>query len=64
LGLTYIGYPLDSPEPKSAQELGEKMVENTVNLCKAAQFDLNQEEVESVRWWLLSQIGKTNGNDL
>jgi hypothetical protein len=63
-GLTYIGYPLDSLETNSAQELGEKMVENTVNLCKAAQFDLSQEEVESVRWWLLSQIGKTNGNDL
>jgi hypothetical protein len=64
LGLTYIGYPLDSASTKSAQELGERMVANTVNLCQAAQFDLGQDEIELVRAWLLSEIGKTSRNGL
>lgn len=62
MGLTYIGYPLDSPDTKSAQELGEKMVANTVNLCQAAQFDLDQDEIEVIRSWLLSEIGRAGRN--
>jgi len=57
-GLYYAGYRLGSHKPETAQKLGEAMVENTFNLCRAAQFELNEKDQELVKEWLLSKIGE------
>lgn len=55
-GLYYIGYRLGANGKETPQALGEKMVENTISLCRAAQFELNDDEKEMVRQWLLGAI--------
>ncbi len=55
-GLYYAGYRLGSHKPEVPAKLGEVMVENTVNLCRAAQFELSEHEREQVREWLLSKV--------
>lgn len=60
-GLSYVGYSLDAGRADPPMELGEKIVKNTINLCRAAQFELNEEERELLKTWLLS--GVENGNE-
>ncbi|HAV76323.1 MAG TPA: hypothetical protein DCX53_03115 [Anaerolineae bacterium] len=55
-GLYYIGHRLGSKGEETAKGLGEKMVENTINLCRTAQFELNPEEEALVRQWLLGEV--------
>jgi len=55
-GLNYVGYDFASEESHTPTKLGEKMLENTLNLCRAAQFELNEAEAGLVKSWLLSRI--------
>jgi hypothetical protein len=55
-GLYYIGYRLGANGQETARQLGEKMVENTVSLCRAAQFELNANEEAQVNQWLLGAV--------
>ncbi len=57
-GLYYAGYRLGSHKPEDPVKLGEVMVENTFNVCRAAQFELSEPEREQVREWLLKEIGE------
>ena len=59
-GLNYIGYRFNSADQTSAWQLSEKMIENTVKLCRAAQFELSAEEYEMVKEWLMSEIDNRN----
>jgi hypothetical protein len=61
-GLNYIGHHFNSAEQTSAWELGEKMIENTVKLCRTAQFELNPEELDLVKRWLVSKIDHRTGS--
>ena len=60
-GLYFIGYRLVGEGNEDPQQLGEKMVENTIQLCQTAQFILSSEETQQVRQWLLSRITDENG---
>lgn len=55
-GLNYVGYDFSSGEVHIPMQLGEKMLENTLNLCRAAQFELSEAEASLVKDWLLSKI--------
>jgi len=55
-GLYYIGYRLGANGQETPQRLGEKMVENTISLCRAAQFELNDDEKAQVKQWLLGAV--------
>jgi len=60
-GLYFVGYRLGSQGPESPQQLGEKLVENTIKLCQTSQVELSEEEIVQVREWLLSRIENGNG---
>lgn len=55
-GLSYVGYSLEAGKADMPVELGEKIVTNTINLCRAAQFELDEGEQKLLRTWLLSGL--------
>lgn len=57
-GLNYVGHDLSSEDSQIPEVLGRMMLENTVNLCRAAQFELSDSEKKMVETWLTSKIEK------
>lgn len=55
-GLYHAGYQLGVNGPENAENLGAILVENTYSLCRAAQYELSEEEREKVKQWLLSGL--------
>lgn len=55
-GLNYVGHNFGAAEPQSAMVIGDMMRKNTINLCRAAQFELSEEEDKLVEEWLISKI--------
>ena len=55
-GLYHTGYLLGSQGEETANVLGDKLVENTYNLCRAAQLDLSESDRRLIETWLLSKI--------
>lgn len=55
-GLYYTGYRFSSDGSETPEKLGEALVQNTLNLCTAAQFVLSDDDVALVREWMMSRL--------
>jgi hypothetical protein len=51
-GIGYAGHRLGQELPERAENLAECMVQNTVNLCRAAQLNLSEQDKENIHAWL------------
>lgn len=56
IGIGYTGYRFGKETPETPRRLGEALVQNTLNLCQAAQLELTKEEIEQIRYWLLGSL--------
>jgi hypothetical protein len=50
--LYYSGYPLGKELPVDLDHLTRKLMDNTITLCKNAQFQLSDAEIELIRRWM------------
>ncbi len=50
--LYYSGYPLGKELPVNMVNLTRKLMENTITLCKNAQFQLSDGEIELIHRWM------------
>jgi hypothetical protein len=50
--LYYSGYPLGKEVPVNMTNLTRKLMENTITLCKNAQFQLSDGEIELIHNWM------------
>ena len=51
-GLLYSGYPLGKELPVQASRLAEKLIENTITLCRNAQFQLSESDIRLIQLWI------------
>jgi hypothetical protein len=51
-GITFAGHTLTA-QPQSPRELAKALLQNTVNLCDAAQIDLSEEEMRLLEKWFV-----------
>lgn len=51
IGLSYAGHRFEGKE-QAAEQLGELLVANTLNLCHAAQMNLSEADVGHLRAWI------------
>ena len=56
IGIGYAGHRLGSELPENPDELGEALVQNTLNLCSTAQLNLAESEVAQIRQWICSGL--------
>ncbi|MDZ7268215.1 MAG: NYN domain-containing protein [candidate division KSB1 bacterium] len=56
IGIGHTGHRFGGPQPEDPVQLGEKLVENTLDLCRTAQLSLNEEEVARIRAWLMGGL--------
>ncbi|MBN1319056.1 MAG: NYN domain-containing protein [Anaerolineales bacterium] len=52
IGIGYTGYRFGRETPETPKKLGDALVQNTLNLCQAAQLELCEEEIDQIRYWL------------
>jgi hypothetical protein len=57
VGLSYAGHRLDNQTEQSEVQLGEALTANTLNLCRAAQMNLSDEETQMIRRWIMGALG-------
>lgn len=57
IGLGYTGYSFGQDLPERAEVLGEALVQNTINLCRRAQLELDPEDTTRMRRWILGGLG-------
>jgi len=56
IGLSYAGHRFDAKVEQRAEQLGEALVANTLNLCHAAQMNLTDEEMAEIRRWITGAL--------
>jgi hypothetical protein len=55
-GISYAGHRIGLRLPENARELGEALVQNTINLCRTAQMDLSDEETAQIGDWIMGAL--------
>lgn len=55
IGLSYAGHRFDKPDQR-AEQMGEILLANTLNLCHAAQMNLSDEETQQIRLWITGAL--------
>lgn len=55
-GLYYTGYRFSADGSETPEKLGEALVQNTLNLCTAAQFVLSEDDIALVREWITGKL--------
>lgn len=58
IGIGHTGYRFGGQEREDPVQLGEKLVENTLDLCRTAQLSLIEEEVAQIRAWIMGGLGE------
>lgn len=58
IGIGHTGYRFGGQEREYPLRLAEKLVENTVDLCRTAQLSLNEKEVARIRAWIMGGLGE------
>jgi len=48
----YSGYPLGKEIPVDPAKLAEKLIENTITLCRNAQFQLSESDKQLIQTWI------------
>jgi len=51
-GLLYSGYQLGKEIPVDISKLAAKLIENTITLCRNAQFQLSESDIELIKIWM------------
>jgi len=51
-GLLYSGYQLGKEMPVDISKLAAKLIENTITLCRNAQFQLSESDIELIKIWM------------
>lgn len=66
IGIGYTGYRFGKDLPEDPVRLGRALVQNVLNLCRAAQFDPSEGEAAQISDWILGALpqeeAKQNGN--
>ena len=57
IGLGYMGHRFGQDLPERPEVLGEALVQNTINLCRRAQLELDPEDTTRIREWILGGLG-------
>lgn len=52
-GLYYSGYPLGKEIPVDVSKLASKVIENTIALCRNAQFQLDDADITRIKAWMM-----------
>jgi uncharacterized LabA/DUF88 family protein len=55
-GIGYTGHRFGQSLPERADVLGEALVQNTINLCRRAQVDVDQDEMAQIRKWIIGAV--------
>ena len=56
IGISYTGHRLGEHGREDPRQLGEVLFLNTLNLCRTAQLELTDNELEQVREWIMSGL--------
>jgi hypothetical protein len=56
VGIGYTGHRFGHEQQEDAPRLGEALVQNTINLCRTAQFYPSDDEVVQIRRWILGSL--------
>ncbi|GAB4463446.1 MAG: hypothetical protein Kow0031_41460 [Anaerolineae bacterium] len=59
IGIGYTGYRFGKELPEEPARLGKALVQNVLNLCRAAQFNPTEEEAAQVNDWILGALPET-----
>jgi hypothetical protein len=55
-GLYYSGYPLGKEIPVDISKLSAKLIENTITLCRNAQFQLSEGDIKLIQIWMTPDL--------
>ncbi len=56
IGIGYTGYRFGKELPEDPVRLGKALVQNVLNLCRAAQFNPSEEESAQISHWILGAL--------
>jgi hypothetical protein len=55
-GLYYSGYQLGKETPVDVSKVAAKLIENTITLCRNAQFQLGENDVRMIETWMTPEL--------
>jgi hypothetical protein len=56
IGISYTGHRFGQDSPERAEVLGEALVQNTINLCRRAQLDIDDDETAQIQRWIVGAL--------
>jgi hypothetical protein len=56
IGISRTGHSLGAHLPEEPSELGKCLVQNTINLCRFAQFNPTDQEIDAIREWMVGAL--------
>jgi len=64
VGIRYAGHRFGENPPEDPVQLGDALVQNTINLCRTAQFDPSEQEIAQIRSWIMGELDSEKAKDL